>query len=199
MAEFNNEVQQLFLDMLMSDPDMFVRCRNIIETKSFDKNLRKAVEFITNYVDEHRSLPDFKQVKAMTGTEIELVEMNKDKTTWFMNEFEKFCRYKAIDRAILDAADLLEQGDYGTVERIIKEAVQVGLARNMGTKYFKNPKERLLRIKENNSMTSTGWPLLDKKLYGGFERGTLNIFAGGSGCVTKETKIRVIKLLNIPE
>ena len=29
--------------------------------------------------------------------------------------------------------------------------------------------------------TSTGWKSIDDKLYGGFNRGELNIFTGGSG------------------
>ncbi|MDC3911907.1 hypothetical protein KQE47_26620, partial [Raoultella planticola] len=33
----------------------------------------------------------------------------------------------------------------------------------------------------NNGQNSTGWPTLDQKLYGGFNRGELQIFAGGSG------------------
>ena len=44
-----------------------------------------------------------------------------------------------------------------------------------------NPKERLLAIKSNNGQVSTGWDSLDKKLFGGFNKGELNIFAGGSG------------------
>jgi archaellum biogenesis ATPase FlaH len=51
----------------------------------------------------------------------------------------------------------------------------------MGTDYFLDPRSRLLRIKDNNGQISTGWLSLDKLLYGGFNRGELNIFAGGSG------------------
>ena len=36
-------------------------------------------------------------------------------------------------------------------------------------------------LKDNNGQVSTGWKTLDKKLFGGFNRGELNIFAGGSG------------------
>ena len=36
-------------------------------------------------------------------------------------------------------------------------------------------------LKNSNGQVSTGWPNLDKKLFGGFNRGELNIFAGGSG------------------
>jgi replicative DNA helicase len=38
-----------------------------------------------------------------------------------------------------------------------------------------------MSIKNNNGQISTGWPVLDNKLYGGFNRGELQIFAGGSG------------------
>jgi replicative DNA helicase len=51
----------------------------------------------------------------------------------------------------------------------------------MGTDYFLDPRARLLAIKSNNGQVSTGWPTLDKRLFGGMNRGELNIFAGGSG------------------
>jgi len=39
----------------------------------------------------------------------------------------------------------------------------------------------LMALKSNNGQNSTGWPSMDQKLYGGFNRGELQIFAGGSG------------------
>jgi len=64
---------------------------------------------------------------------------------------------------------------------MVKEAVSVGLTRDLGTDYFEDPKARLQALKDNNGQISTGWANLDKKLFGGFNRGELNIFAGGSG------------------
>jgi archaellum biogenesis ATPase FlaH len=51
----------------------------------------------------------------------------------------------------------------------------------MGTDYFADPRARLMKIKSNNGQVSTGWPTMDKRLFGGMNRGELNIFAGGSG------------------
>jgi replicative DNA helicase len=51
----------------------------------------------------------------------------------------------------------------------------------MGTDYFEDPRKRLEKIKSNNGQVSTGWETLDKRLFGGMNRGELNIFAGGSG------------------
>jgi archaellum biogenesis ATPase FlaH len=51
----------------------------------------------------------------------------------------------------------------------------------MGTDYFKDPRARLMAIKDKNGQISTGWKAVDDKLFGGFNRGELNIWAGGSG------------------
>ena len=76
---------------------------------------------------------------------------------------------------------MLEKGDYGQVEDKIKNAVRIGLTKDLGTDYFLDPKARLLSLKDNNGTVSTGWTALDHKLYGGFNKGELNIFAGQSG------------------
>ena len=75
----------------------------------------------------------------------------------------------------------MEKGDYDPVEKLIKDAVQISLTKDLGTDYFEDPKARLSLLKDNNGQVSTGWPTLDKKLFGGFNKGELNIFAGGSG------------------
>jgi archaellum biogenesis ATPase FlaH len=38
-----------------------------------------------------------------------------------------------------------------------------------------------MKIKDKNGQVSTGWKSVDDRLFGGFNRGELNIFAGGSG------------------
>ena len=100
---------------------------------------------------------------------------------WLIDEFETFCRHKALEGAILTSADLLEKGEYGPVERMIKDAVNIGLAKHMGTDYWENPAERIERVRNQRGGTSTGWKDIDNKLYGGFNRGELNIFAAPSG------------------
>jgi replicative DNA helicase len=100
---------------------------------------------------------------------------------WFLEEFESFTKRQELERAILKAADLLEKGTYDPVEKLIKDAVQISLTKDMGTDYFENPRERLMALKDNNGQVSTGWPALDRKLFGGMNKGELNIFAGGSG------------------
>ena len=67
------------------------------------------------------------------------------------------------------------------IEKLIKDAVQISLTKDMGTDYFADPKARIEKYFNSGGQVSTGWPQLDRLLYGGFSRGELNIFAGGSG------------------
>jgi len=75
----------------------------------------------------------------------------------------------------------LEKGEYDPVEKLIKDAVQISLTKDMGTDYFADPKGRIEKYFNSGGQVSTGWTQLDRLLYGGFSRGELNIFAGGSG------------------
>ena len=178
---YNLETQKLYLELFLSDAETFVRCQNIFDSENFDRRLQPVAEFINKYVDDYKVMPEVKIVNATCGTELEPISLPRENYEWLMDEFERFSRHKGLERAILQSADLLEKGDYGPVEKLIKDAIQISLNKDMGTDYFEDPRARLEKIKNNNGQTSTGWPSVDKKLYGGFNRGELNIFAAASG------------------
>jgi len=179
---YDYEIQKLYLEMMLADAETFVRCQGIFDASLFDRKLQEAAEFINVYSKEYSSLPDCEMVNASCRTNLEPpAEINEGQTQWLMDEFEQFTRHKALERAILTSADLLEKNEYGQVEALVKEAVQIGLARDMGTDYFLDPRARLMGLKDKNGQISTGWAALDNKLFGGMNRGELNIFAGGSG------------------
>ena len=184
MSEVKNyspDLQKLFVQFMLTDPQLFTRVMGIIDDRHFDRPTRDIVGYLINYSEEYSTMPTVEQIKAETGQEIELLEDIAKHSDWFVDEFETFCRHKAIERAIVNSADLLEEGKYGEVETTIKEAVQIGLARSLGTDYFDDPRKRLEMLKDNNGQITTGWKDLDDKLYGGINRGEVTIFAGGSG------------------
>ena len=182
LKEFNADVQELFLRMMITTAELFVRITNIFNPENFDRRLRPVAEFMLDHSSKYKLLPDPTQIKATTGVEIEPVDDLQDEHyEWFLSEFEAFTRRQELERAIMKSADLLEKGDYNPVEKLIKDAVQISLQRDMGIDYFADPRARLMHLKTSNGQNSTGWPVLDQKLYGGFNKGELQIFAGGSG------------------
>ena len=181
-TDYGYDIQKVYLEMFLTDAESFVRCQGVFEPIAFDRRLQDAAEFLKTYVAEHNALPTFDMINAATKSDLkdpgQLAENHYD---WLLQDFETFSKHKALETAILKSADLLEKGEYGKCEELVKEAVQIGLQKDLGTDYFADPKARLEAIKDKNGQVSTGWPALDKKLFGGFNRGELNIFAGGSG------------------
>jgi len=178
---YDYNMQRLYLEMFLSDAETFVRCQNIFDPLNFDQKLQTAAEFITKYVDEYKVMPEPQIVNATTRNDFNPAPLPRENYDWLMTEFEQFSRHKGLERAIISSSDLLESGDYGPVEKLIKDAIQISLNKDMGTDYFEDPRARLEALKDGNGQISTGWPSIDKKLYGGFNRGELNIFCAGSG------------------
>ena len=60
-SDFNVDVQKLFLGIMLSDAESFVRVQNIYNADNFDKSIKAAAKFIKEYSDEHKVLPDVKR------------------------------------------------------------------------------------------------------------------------------------------
>ena len=181
-TDYGYDIQKVYLEMMLSDAESFVRCQAVFDPDSFDRRLKAPAEFLNNYVTEHNALPTLDMINAATDVKLKDVgELQENHYDWLLAEFETFSKHKALEAAILKSADLLENGDYGQCEDLVKKAVQIGLQKDLGTDYYADPRARLEGIKSTNGQVSTGWPAMDKKLFGGFNRGELNIFAGGSG------------------
>jgi KaiC/GvpD/RAD55 family RecA-like ATPase len=155
---------------------------NIMNSENFDKSLRPVAELFKEHTTKYNILPDREQIQAMTGVDVEPIpNLGQGHHDWFLDAFEAFTKRQELERAILKAADMLEKGEFAPVEKLIKDAVQISLQKDMGTDYFLDPKARINKYFNAGGQVSTGWPQMDRLLYGGFSRGELNIFAGGSG------------------
>jgi len=180
--EYSEDLQKLFLEIMVDHPESYVRVQNIFDPLNFNRSLRDAANFMKEHTEKYKKLPTVEQINATASTTLAATKgLTEENHEWFLNEFEGFSQSKALERAILKAADYLEKGNRAPIEKLIKDAVQIGLVKDIGTDYFADPRSRLQAIWEGNGQFSTGWPALDKALYGGMNRGELNIFAGGSG------------------
>jgi archaellum biogenesis ATPase FlaH len=182
ITEYTDEVQELFVQFLITDHDLFSRCLAILNEDFFDRKYRKTIAFLKEHSNTYNAMPTIEQLKVIGTLDLDVLEnIHDDHKAWFLDEFETFCKHKALELAIIESTDLLENKNYGAVEQRIKEATQIGLVKDLGLDYFENPKNRLEWIKQQAGATSTGWKGIDKKLYGGSNRGEITIWAGPSG------------------
>ena len=179
MTKSSVEIQEVFLNFMLSNTSLFTRVQNIYNVENFDCSLRNAAKFLYDHVKDHNSIPTTQQINAVTNTKLELIDgITEGHESWFLEEFEQFTRIEEMNRAILKSVDLLEKGDFGPIEKLIKDAVQISLTRDLGINYFENPRVRLMKLKESNGQVSTGWRDIDYAIFGGFNRGELEIFCG---------------------
>jgi len=168
---------------MVTDAELYIRVANILNAENFDRRLRPVVEFIVDHTNKYSIMPDPVQIKAMTSVSIDRLEdLKHGQGEFFISEFETFTKQKELERAIVKSADLLDKkAEWPTILKLVKDAFEISLQSDMGTDYFADPKGRNDEYFNNGGQVSTGWPQLDHLLYGGFSRGELNIFAGGSG------------------
>lgn len=181
--KYSEEVQKLFLVFLFTDDFIFSKCSSIIRKEYFHQNLRNVVDFVLKYSDQYKKLPSLEIITSYTGfrfDNLDLLELYQHKE-WFFENFEKFIKHQAVTKVILESVERINRGDYERVEKDLKDALTIGLDKDLGMDYFSNPKERLERLRDRTNVVTTGWKSIDKKLFGGFGRGQINIFAGYSG------------------
>ena len=176
------QYQEVLIQHMLSDQTSYIRAQNIIEDVYFRDNLRPVVRLIKEHAAKYSELPSPAQILANTNYETSIVPDFTDQTSkWFLDEVEKFCRHRALENIIHSGPDILAKGEGGRLETEIKEALTISLVTDLGSDFFADVRARIEARKDRSNVISTGWRTLDYKLGGGFNRGSLNVFAGGSG------------------
>ncbi len=182
MDEYNTETQKLLIQFMISNAELFQRSNSIIKPVYFHTSLRKVVRHIQKHSDEFHTLPTPEQIKAQTGIGLKLIDkMTDGDQQWYLRSIEKFCKERAIEEWLIKGTDLIKEGKHDEIENGLKDALTISLFSNIGTFYAADPKGRLKSLRDNNGQMKTGFADLDDILYGGVNKGEINIFAGGSG------------------
>jgi KaiC/GvpD/RAD55 family RecA-like ATPase len=179
--DVTTEKQKLLLEYLVSSPDTFALCSSIIEPEYFDPEFRRTVRFVQGYYNEYNNLPSTDQIAAETSVQLKTQEVTHDQQAYVADEIEKFCRYSALEAAILSSPKLMEEGDYGQIETLVRDAITVSLNRDIGLDYFENVRERLDNLERAGGRLPTGWSEVDDLLFGGHARKELLVFSANSG------------------
>lgn len=178
----NHEKQQLLAKLLISDSILFTKVNPILVSKHWDPELKPVISFIKSYYDEFKGLPSNEQIAAETGVHVPMAQaIPAHEIKWAETELETFCRNKAIEHAIFASVELLEEQNFGEMERMIRDAITISIQRNLGTDYFEDPEARLKLLVDEAALTPTLISKYDEAVGGGLARKTMHIFAAPSG------------------
>ena len=87
MSEVKNytpDLQKLFVQFMMTDPELYTRVRGIIKSEYFDRSIRPVVSEIINYCEKYSSMPSPEMIKADTGQTIEKLDNISQHSEWFV-------------------------------------------------------------------------------------------------------------------
>ena len=94
-------------------------------------------------------------------------------------EFSTFCKNQELKDALLEGAELLNQGDYEAIRNRIEKAMKAGMDKNIGHEYNKDIETRY-RV-DYRPTIPTPWPVMNDAIQGGFGPGDLIIMFGNPG------------------
>ncbi|WNA16014.1 DnaB-like DNA helicase [Xanthomonas phage XaC1] len=182
VKNYDPKFQQFMLSVMLNEPEIFVRCQGIIKPEYFDKAYKPVVNFVLEYADKYRTLPSLKEIEVNTTAAFEAEVIKKEHRQGHLDSIESFCRHKALENAIQEGMKCVQERKYGMLEVLVKEAMQISLQNDLGTNYFEDPEGRIRALFDEQGTISTGWIDVDKRLFGGFGPGELEIFLAPSGC-----------------
>ena len=71
VKDYSKDLQKLFVQFMVTDPELYTRVRGIIKADYFDRSLSPVIKKIIKHTEEYSSMPTEAIIKAETGIDIE--------------------------------------------------------------------------------------------------------------------------------
>ena len=141
---------------------------DILETKYFESDSdRWIVDMIKTYFTKYKKVPTMDAIKvALSEIDNDILKVgvveNLKKATQYVSaddlEFVKekcidFCRNQNLKNAILQSVDLLGNGNYDGIKKLVDDAMKAGTERDIGHDY----KIDIDSFEESRKCVPTGW------------------------------------------
>lgn len=195
-AKMGKTYQEKVVQALLQDYLFAEQMADVIDPKFFElKYLQEIVGQFYKHKQEFKSYPSpdlleimitktddadammTVQVKEYLGR-IKSNPLNGD-TGYIQASSLEFCKKQILKEAFIKGIDMMESGNYDSIQSTIKEALGKGSTRDLGHNYLEGFSRRA--EKSVRKPISTGWPNIDKEFNGGWERGTLSTFIAPTG------------------
>lgn len=177
----DSDAQRLFINSMISCPELFARVNPILKPEYFDSGMQGPVKFLKEYFQENRAVPNAQIFQAATKNTPEVFEIQRQDIQFLAEQIAGFCQASAMILVARKSPQLIEKGNYGELIAQFKMASQIGLMEDLGIEYFENIEERLARAETTDKVISTGWKDVDALIGGGIGRQELVTFLAPSG------------------
>ena len=184
MATLDEKDQKTLIELMISDPSVFTRVKAILKPEYFDKKFQVVINYLLDFSNEYNCLPSIDQLNNTARDEyhkVDGIQQNPNLQQSVLDSVESFCKQRALEIAIMSAADLINKGVDTGIDKIIKDAQMISIKKDLGIDFWENQDEWLKHLEVEMGTVKTGWVTFDKMLDGGFNWGSLNYVVSVSG------------------
>lgn len=195
-SDMGQVYQEKVCQAVMQDQRFAEQVQDILHPRFFNlKYLQAIVRKFYEHKRSFKTFPSMDLVEIMVRDDDDVNDLIKRQVKEYLDRSREhplngdsgyiqassleFCRRQTLKEAILQSLDRIEESDYDSVSRIIKDALNKGASQDVGHDYmegFQARGERSVR-----KPIPTGWPIIDRELNGGWERQTLTTFIAPTG------------------
>jgi len=193
LSQYGKPFQIKVLGSLLTDKAFLLNVRDVLQDDYFDADAHKWIlQEIVRYFDKYHATITMDVLKIelnkidndvlKTAIKEELrnsYQASQQDLEYVQEEFQTFCKNQKLKQALMDSADLLNQGDYDAIRGMIEGALKAGMDKNIGHEYLKDIESR---YREDYRPTiPTPWPVMTEAFQGGWGPGDLAIIFGNPG------------------
>lgn len=181
--------ERALLSQLMNNQELFVKSIAFLESDFFESKVNRIiVHEMIDYYDTYKAIPTEDIILLNTRLDDTRHDWLDVKHTWphqyLEDELNSFIKNMSMKGAIEDSIELLEDEDYGTIEKKIKDAVNVDIDVKLGVTVDSDKekfRELFKMLTSSEATIPTGWWNADDALEGGVTVPSLNYLLAKSG------------------
>jgi replicative DNA helicase len=193
LSQYGKGFQIKVIGALLTEKKFLLEVRDVLKVDYFDADAHKwIVGEIVKYFDKYNTVPTMEVLRVeltkitndILGTAVKeelrhSYTSTKDDMEYVTSEFATFCKNQELKEALLNSAELLNDGDFDSIRTRIESALKAGMNKDIGHDYNKDIETR---YREDYRPTiPTPWPVFNDNFQGGFGPGDLVIVFGNPG------------------
>lgn len=197
LGVFGKSFQENLCRLLLYDRPFCDQIKEVLDVGFFElKYLQLFTKKLFDYKDKYQIHPSNEALTSIFRSELEEENpvLQKQVRDFFVRlttneaiedqEYTKskaldFCKKQVLKDAIMKSVPLLNRCSFEEIEKLISDALHLGLDNDYGYDYIKDFEDRFL-IKSRNPI-STGWHKIDKITHGGLGIGELAVVIAPTG------------------
>lgn len=195
-SKMGRTYQERVVQCLLQDYSFAEQMADLIQPKYFDvKYLQDIVQAYYDHKAKYKAYPSLDVLDVMLVRNEDLDPMVASQVKEYLGRMKEtslngdkgfiedssleFCKKQSLKDGLVKAIDMMESGNYDSIQSVIKDALNRGGTRDLGHNYKNGIAQR--GQKSVRKPISTGWGPLDEAFNGGWERGTLSTFIAPTG------------------